>query len=391
MVETVSKIPGQTSQTAGASGVRLNQASSDPEIRELQSKWSGWQQRFLTAEGFVIDPSPAGGGKMVSEGLGYGMLMALIFDDQITFDKIFSAVKKIQKQDKLFGWQVNGRDVNSAADADEDIAAALVFAATKWENKIYLDKAREIISAIWEKEVHETNGRLVLLPSDNQSDFIKPAGIIINPSYFSPAWYRVFAKIDPKHNWNKLAEDSLEILNKVQEKFGQPIDWCYAKVNSKGEITVEEVPGGQFGLPPRTKIFGFDAVRVPLRLSFDVALHDNLNSKTVLHKILKSFNPRTVEVAEAWNPKSWHNEVPVAVLTAAAFALGDLNKQYFAAEFSRYNQPGQNFYGEWDGAKDYYYNQTLCLFSHLLIKDAVISALPVPAPGKRSEAWKLYR
>lgn len=361
-VNPASAVQGAT----GLAAIRLNTADSRT-AQKLDQKWNFWKSSFLTPDGFVKDPSAQN--RMVSEGLGYGLLLAVALDDQAAFDKILSASQKMQKSNSLFKWRLE--DSNSAADADEDIAMALILASKKWKNEKYLKLAEPIVKAIWENEVKvfgaKNSSFLFLMPSDNTQNYIKPVGTIINPSYFSPAWYRAFAQVDQTHDWNKLAEDTLKILEAIQKKFGEPIDWCFLTTGQKGEILVSAVPGNSYGLPQRTNIFGFDAVRVPLRLAFDTANSRPGLALSLIDEMLRKNSPATTKVENSSSPESWHNE-----LVAAVFAAASRNSQVlpygYQGEFKRFD--AGDYYGEWDGAKNYYFNQSLALMADLFINGA---------------------
>jgi endo-1,4-beta-D-glucanase Y len=84
------------------------------------------------------------GGRGNSEAQSYGMLQAYMMDDKRTFRNIWVWTKQNlqREEDKLFSWDFDLKgsfwtypakkaiikDVNSATDADEDIALALLLA-----------------------------------------------------------------------------------------------------------------------------------------------------------------------------------------------------------------------------------------------------------------------
>src|SRR5262245_4951026 len=105
----------------------------------LHSTWEGYKERFIFCGeqcgnnlGLVFDPSA--GYTAVSEGIGYGMLMAVLVNDQETFDIIYNTANAVMLNESrgLYHWQANpqGRVTGrgAALDADEDIALALIFA-----------------------------------------------------------------------------------------------------------------------------------------------------------------------------------------------------------------------------------------------------------------------
>jgi len=89
----------------------------------------------------------------------------------------------------------------------------------------------------------------------------------VNPGYFSPAWYKVFAKFDTSkwHNWNQVIDQCYQsILNNVGASRGLVPDWM--------------TPWGDYywsGLGYNAYLDGHgffkDAIRIPWRVSMDYA------------------------------------------------------------------------------------------------------------------------
>jgi hypothetical protein len=178
----------------------------------VRATWEGYKANYITCGescggnlGLVFDPNI--GYQAVSEGVGYGLLMAVMMDDQPTFDTIYDAAHAIMLDANtgLFHWRVDNTGAitgsGSATDAEEDIALALIFAQqrvaqgewTQHETRPYGDRANELIDAIYTYEVIE--GR-----------YLKPGNEwggreIINLSYFAPAWYRIFDQFQGTDRW----------------------------------------------------------------------------------------------------------------------------------------------------------------------------------------------
>src|SRR5262249_28782227 len=138
----------------------------------------------------------------VSEGIGYGLLIAVYMNDRDLFDKLWGYWSNHTIPNApLMHWRYdrNGNRTgdNSATDADEDTAFALVMASKQWGGS-YETTARSVITAIWNNDIE--GGQYVKGGSNfggrNQT----------NPSYFAPAFYRVFDAYDSDttHNWNNV-------------------------------------------------------------------------------------------------------------------------------------------------------------------------------------------
>ncbi len=231
-----------------------------------------------------------------SEGQSYTLLRAVWMGDKQTFDSAWQWTKdNLQHQDdSLFAWlfgevspgewgilTAQGGDT-TASDADEDIALALIFAYVRWQDEGYLEEARAIITDIWEQEVMEVRGTPYLLANNREKDLPFPTALI-NPSYLSPATYRIFATIDPAHPWNELVESSYAVLEKSMElplgsstSAGLPPDWI--RINkTTGELVP---PEGEL-----TTDFSYDALRVPWRLALDWKWFKDERDKQLLERM----------------------------------------------------------------------------------------------------------
>jgi endoglucanase len=229
-----------------------------------------------------------------SEGQSYTMLRAVWNDDQATFNQSWQWTQHFLKQSNsnLFSWlygkrpdgtygvrtDLNGQ--NSASDADSDIALALVFAYSRWQDKAYLDSARAVINDIWNHEVVMIQGKPYLAADDLEKNLTTPT-IVVNPSYFSPATYKIFATIDPTHPWTKLADVSYQVLSaSMHSKLDKPQtvnippDWILIN-RTTGEIT----PGNQSNLSTN---FAFDAMRVSWRIALDWQWYQDPRAKNIL-------------------------------------------------------------------------------------------------------------
>ena len=103
----------------------------------------------------------------VSEGIAYGMLIAVYMDDQPVFDGLWKYSQKFLDARGLMDWAVTAVGaagssaagcLGAASDADEDMAFALVMADKQWGgkgslDKSYLDYAKGQITNVWNNEV----------------------------------------------------------------------------------------------------------------------------------------------------------------------------------------------------------------------------------------------
>ena len=161
----------------------------------------------------------------------------------------------------------------SASDADEDMALALIMADTVWPSTFYKTEAHQLLHAVWDNEVASIKGMgPVLLAGDWDKTSTNPYWQL-NPSYFSPVAYRVFAETDPAHPWGKLVESSYQLLGQVvtQTRTGLPPNWFRLMRNEKGPWSKRlQLYTG----PKDTQSdYGYDAIRIHWRVGLDYLLN----------------------------------------------------------------------------------------------------------------------
>jgi endo-1,4-beta-D-glucanase Y len=261
----------------------------------LVSLWEGYKREYIDEDGRTIDKQREN--VTTSEGQSYSMLRAVWLDDREAFDKSWEWTQNnlARPQDNLFAWlfgkKPNGTygvltdegGQNTASDADTDIALALVFAYSRWQDDKYLEAAQKIIQDIWTHEVVLIRGRPYLVA--NNVEKTKPGRlIVVNPSYFAPYAYRIFDEVDPNHNWLALADTSYEVIEKSSgagldktQSAGIPPDW----------ILLDRQTGNLMASDNKdlSTNYSFDAMRIPWRLAMDLRWFGEPRAK----KLLESF------------------------------------------------------------------------------------------------------
>jgi len=234
-----------------------------PEYRkhaDAQMAYDDWKQHHLTKQGanggyrVLFDD----GKSTVSEGIAYGMLLSVCFGEKEIFDGLWQYYKLHSNENGVMHWMINDKGevikANGASDAEEDAAYALYLAHRQWgsSNGInYLKDTKELISIMMEHEVDHKN--FMFSPGDKWGD----KNTVFNPSYFAPAYYRVFKQLTGDENWDKVIAKGYEILNKAMNKeTGLVPDWC--------DIDGNLIKG-------RNSHYGFDAARTPWRIAMDYA------------------------------------------------------------------------------------------------------------------------
>ncbi len=295
----------------------------------LESSWQNYKKRFISPQGRVIDYSK--GDITTSEGQSYALLQAVWTDDKPTFDLVWNwtRINMQHKKDHLFGWIwgkrpngtygfMPGGGNNSASDADTDIALALVFASRRWNDSVYLNYARPIISDLWTISVDQVNGKYYLTAGNwakgNTVD-------IINPSYLAPYAWRIFAQIDPGHDWKGLIGPAYELLQSgSNENFdktksvGLPPDWV-AMDKKTGALHATNIPG-------LTTDFSFDALRIPWRIALDYQWNKDPRALSYLQSLhfLSDYYSKNGKLVDGYT----HDGTPISNIENPAMYAGTL-------------------------------------------------------------------
>lgn len=231
----------------------------------LSDSWKAYQKRFIQEDGRVIDR--AANDVTTSEGQSYAMLRAVWMDDRATFERAWAWTKaNLKRPDLLFAWKWGKRhddtwaqlETDSAGDADQDIAFALLMASKQWKSSAYFDEASALLADIWDKETLVINNRRYLLPGTWAAIMPRPK---LNPSYFAPYAYRIFAKADTTHDWQSLISPGYDLLQDAGKlsRLGLPPDWVLIDpASSKLELEDE-----------KSSKYSYDAMRVPWRVALD--------------------------------------------------------------------------------------------------------------------------
>jgi endo-1,4-beta-D-glucanase Y len=258
----------------------------------LSELWSSYKGTYLeSSSGRTIDHSQPGN-ITTSEGQSYTMLRAVYIDDRATFDKsLLTSQQLLQRRDSLFSWKfsqlpdgkyginISAGDNNTASDGDIEITLALLMAYNRWNDGKYLAYAQSIIRSIYNEEVVLVNGRPVLTADDIERK--SETTVVINPSYFDIAAFKIFGTIDVGHNWKGLVDNSYEILKNLSlrnsgtvSSDGLPPDWI--EINRvTGKVIVNAAP-------TLDTHYGYDAFRTPWRLALDYAWFKDPRDLTIL-------------------------------------------------------------------------------------------------------------
>src|SRR5664279_239740 len=241
-------------------------------LTALDQAYVSWRRIYVTGEGAngqLRIRRPEDQDDTVSEGIGYGMLIAAYHGDRAIFDKLIGYARRYMDGNGLMHWKIASdgrvRGNGGATDADEDIAMALLVAERLWGGE-YGILARHIIDGIWNAEVEP--GTYVLKPGS-----VWGGSLVMNPSYLDPAYYRIFAKVTGNTKWNEVVEKTYRMfdsISKHNDGTGLAPDWMSAGAGpAKGQ----------------SYDYKYDATRVPLRLARDAAWFCEPRAQRILAQI----------------------------------------------------------------------------------------------------------
>ncbi|MDQ2645092.1 MAG: glycosyl hydrolase family 8 [Myxococcota bacterium] len=275
----------------------------------------------------------------VSEGIAYGMVIAVAMGDQPLFDGLWKYSQEFLNENGLMHWYINPAgtapiSTGGATDSDEDMAWALVMADRQWGGKGSLDKdyieyAKTQIQAIWDHEIDHTQG-----------DFLKPGDTwnetVFNPSYFAPNQYRIFGQVTGKvAEWNRVIDRGYEMLDKCLNAENKNQDnglapaWCDLNGKPTGTNSASN--------------YQYDSARIPFRIGQDYCYNGEPRAKAYLEKISTFFaNIGAAKIVDGYaldgTPEPDKDSAPngpqsaVFVGTAAVGAMHDPKFQSFIDE-----------------------------------------------------------
>ena len=335
----------------------------------LVRTWEGIKKRMIDAYSIPLIHRPRSEEPhdAVSEGVGYGMLLALYCNDQEYFNKIWDAGESYMwdENGQSYNWRVNREGTvigqGPASDAEQDIALALIFADglvkkgtwkahTGPKGADYAQRAQKIINNLWNSLVEE--GRY-LRPGVNWG-----GKAFVNPGYFAPAFYRVFDEFESEeHNWTAVIDQCYQsIAVSPGYENGLVPDWMQPDGNYAG--------GDQLGYNAYAdgKFMYKDAIRVLWRCATDYIWYNEPRAKQFLDNayafigtpdkanFFQMDGSAVTDSFELGNkttrPRSEHSELTVGMWATAAMAAGgEEAAEAFSDELLTFYTPGADFWG----------------------------------------------
>ncbi len=209
-----------------------------------------------------------------TEGLSYGMMIAVQLNKKDVFDRIWRWSKKyLQHQsgprEGYFAWSINPQTMRknsdgSASDGELYYITSLLFASNRWGDNTginYYGEARRILDAMWKKD-GTGNIRNLINTEHKQITFV-PEGDNYNwtdPSYHLPAFYEVwamYAKDGHEQFYRECADTSRAFFHRA----------CHPVTGLNADYT--EFSGAPRSTRWSPSAFRYDSWRVPMNISMD--------------------------------------------------------------------------------------------------------------------------
>ncbi len=302
-------------------------------------------------------------GDVRTEGMSYGMMIAVQMDRRDVFDKLWKWARTNMQvrsgpHKGYFAWhcRTDGTmiDSNAASDGEEWFVMSLFFASGRWGNGAgifnYAKEANGILHTMLHKEDEPEHGRVTNMfnPEEKLVVFVPVKGAceFTDPSYQLPHYYELWSRWAEKDNefWKAAAAASRRVLrNAANPQTGLSPD--YSHFDGK---PVKSWPGGHAD-------FRFDAWRVAMNVAMDYAwfAEDEWQIEEC-NRVLKFFTSRGIDSygnqfsLDGQQLSEDHSTGLVAMNAVAAIASANENRKDFVAAL--WNAPvPSGFYRYYDG------------------------------------------
>ena len=230
-----------TDQPATQSQADMFQELLGKSEEEVQAKIDGaWEHFFYGNDNsqrvyypvgddmaYVAD---IGNGDVRSEGISYGMMIAVQMDKQEEFDRIWKWAKTHMYHEDgqyagYFAWHTdfegNHLDANPASDGETWITTALFFAAHRWGNGEGIFDYEAEANALLQTMLHKDEDGTIATPIFNSENklivFVPTLGRVSqfsDPSYHTPHYFDLWAEWAAEDNetWREVTEASRAYL-----------------------------------------------------------------------------------------------------------------------------------------------------------------------------------
>ena len=355
-----------------------------------------------------------------TEGMSYGMMIAVQFGEKDIFDRLWRWSKTFMQhqsgpREGYFAWscKTDGTRNSEGAASDGELyfITALIFASNRWGNDTGIDykaEAQRILDCIQPHEYTpepRTGGfggfeafggqqqgpqKMFLIDPETKLITFTPDGFgqrFTDPSYHIPAFYEVWAKWadDGRSDmWLECARRSRAFLHKcINERTGLNADQCQFDGSEMQMPRFPGMPERPQGEAPRrngNNNFRYDSWRVPMNMALDYewSCTDGAWQREYGEKIQNFFyaqgvdtfldqyrtdgsQPEGNEILQAGGFRKLRHSIGLVATTAAASVMCShvKSKEFVDALWNARHEPFE------DGYFDAYYDGLLRLFAFM--------------------------
>ncbi len=209
-----------------------------------------------------------------TEGLSYGMMIAVQLNKKDVFDRIWRWSKKYLQhpdgpREGYFAWSINPQTMKknsegTASDGELYFITDLLFASNRWGNHTginYYQEARRILDAMWNK--NGTDGIYNIINTEHKQITFTPEGNNYNftdPSYHLPAFFEVWA-LYAKDGHEQFYKDCVDTAHAFLHRA------CSSSTGLNTDLTdFDGMPIVSRWMP---QAFRYDSWRVPMNIAMD--------------------------------------------------------------------------------------------------------------------------
>ncbi len=275
----------------------VGQAELDQAVRDFYDAWKARYLEQTCGPGrWVVRTSVRSGNLTVSEGHGYGMMIAALMaghdpDAQAIFDGMLAYFHEhpTASHDRLMAWYQNAscsdaQGDESASDGDLDIAFALLLADKQWGSCgaiDYLAEARRVIADIRHGDVEAAAGWVLL------GSWVDPGDTTYHPatrsSDFMPDHLRSFAAATGDADWTELLDRGYAMVSALQANHapatGLLPDFVRDPVADPRPVAPYFLEG------PNDGAYGYNACRDPWRIATDYLASGDARARAAMQRL----------------------------------------------------------------------------------------------------------
>jgi hypothetical protein len=284
----------------------VSQAALDEAVRDFYDAWKNAHLVPACGAGRWVVATAVGPGNLtVSEGHGYGMVLAALMaghdpDARAIFDGMYAYFREhpTTEHDGLMAWNQKKSCVNaangdsSATDGDLDIAYALLLADKQWGScgaVDYFSEALAVLADVKDGDVDASASYTLL------GNWVSPADPTYHPSTrssdFMPGHFRSFAVATGDPDWAALLDSMYAVIDDVQT--------AHAPATGLLPDFIVDPLGSPAPAPPlfleapTDGSYSYNACRDPWRIATDYVLSGDARAATITDRITSWFDDGT--------------------------------------------------------------------------------------------------